>query len=200
MDKPDQLPEDGDADVLNRTRNHNTNSESDSESDTAVAVEVEIEDTGPPYPGHKDPDKATAPDDAVINGLGTFEELRYQSILDVIEHNTSGPGGRGRAGVTAATIMQLICFYGRYSMDAVEDDLKAARQEDVFRWQDEEGVGRYSPLTEAGVQAVIGEQNSRDRPDDALIHRCIELLEELRAEQADDPAESGGSDSDPECG
>jgi len=107
---------------------------------------------------------------------------RYGRVLEVVEHNTSGPDGHQSAGMRSANLVCTLAGpHGEYDADAVRSTIRAAvENEDLVRWGTPRGRVYYARRTEEGLLDVIREQAASERPDESLLGDANRALQEVR--------------------
>jgi len=99
---------------------------------------------------------------------------RYERALRTVAENTTDAQ---RPGVSASSLW--ITLTDSVGMSATEAQLAvraAHEQDDLLRWEDRDGVVRYTRTTNAALKRLIGAENQRDHPDVGLIERAAEHI------------------------
>ncbi len=101
---------------------------------------------------------------------------RYQQVLRTTEHNTGGPDAPQAATITPSQVALHLAAHGPHTATGVKESIQAAREQGDLVALDVAGEQRLARGTEAGLKAVVAEQNCRADPDVDVIEQAVAAL------------------------
>jgi len=111
---------------------------------------------------------------------------RYHAVLRTVGEQT---GGIQHPGVRPHVVTMIQAAHGRFTADGVERSLQAAiENDDLYRWQDDSGLTRYTLAIKTDLRRVA--EYWAEREDSQRLEATNRAIEQVRE---DTPFHNGGS-------